>query len=1164
MVNNVYILIYIITVFVCLAMLYFLLRQNKKTDSSRALVWLISVTTIWTIIEILASLKGTNEVVHLYLWRMAFFLGGITTFSLLCFILVFFGICKKINLKLRMLGMIILAFFSFYLMVISSGTVKSILTNRQIWEIGYTTGELFSITVMVVGFPMLVSLFFTLWKYIATKNQESKKQYGLMTLGIFFPAIGGTLTNLIFPLLGIVHFPRLANLSSVVLIIFLFYVIYELNAFKGDIKRYSIRFRLMIMIVAITFFGSITGFFIYYYNSSNVLNQEVYRNFNSVTQIKSYELQNFLNFQKEKLSLTIKSSVVIRDLFSQSEKNENYFSALEKVKEKLNLISDKELKEVFLLDRNGTVIAVSKGSLEEGKDYSQKEEYVKAINSDFISDIKKNEGSDSYYFTISVPFFDSISNRFQGMIIGKIDMMAVENLLAEKIDLGNTGEIFLLNGEKYLITPSRYLDRNALLTKKVETINSAQCFAEKNGNNVSSGRVNVFSDYRGTEVIGTHVYIPQMSWCLISKIDKQEIIDKYEKGLSITFFLSLIIILIVSSLIAFFYSFTISRPILALQEGAKELSGGNLDYKVNIKSRDEFEELAGVFNLMSQKIKATYASLEKNVKERTEELEKAIAEMSDSRKAMLNILEDVEEEKEKTEILAKDLEKFNLAVENASDHIMIMDTEGVIIYANPAMEKITGFKINEVLGDKNKSQSFLQSLAKDDFYKKILEKIKLDKKSFTGEITNMRKSGDSYVALASISPILDEKGVVKFFVDIERDISEQKIAEEQIRKILNDLQERSQSLNMEKLKSDALLANIGDGIIATDQDGNITVLNDSIEKLLGWSREELINRPAIQALKLLYKDSKDVPLSKRPMVLALSTGEKVSTPLGETYYYKRKDGSTFPAGITVTPFVLNGKIVGTVSIIRDITIEKNIDQAKTEFVSLASHQLRTPLTSINWYSEMLLSEDMGKINETQKEYAQTIWNSSQRMTDLVNSLLNVSRLELGTFIIEPKPIEITAVAEDVLKELEVKIREKKIKIEKKYKPKQINLSADDKLLRIVFQNLLSNAVKYTPDNGRVSVKIEKQTNKFYIEVSDTGYGIPQKDQPFIFGKLFRADNIQQKDIEGTGLGLYIVKTIIENAGGKTWFESVENKGTTFFVTLPLGGMLKKEGSKPLN
>lgn len=259
----------------------------------------------------------------------------------------------------------------------------------------------------------------------------------------------------------------------------------------------------------------------------------------------------------------------------------------------------------------------------------------------------------------------------------------------------------------------------------------------------------------------------------------------------------------------------------------------------------------------------------------------------------------------------------------------------------------------------------------------------------------------------------------------------------------------------------------------------------------------------------------------------------------------------------------DGKIVGTSSISFDISKEKQIDRAKTEFVSLASHQLRTPLSSINWYAEMLLAGDAGKLNEEQKNFVNEIYKGNQRMVDLVNSLLNVSRLELGTFMVEPEPVNITESAQSVLDELKPSWEAKKLVLKIDYQKNLPIIQADPKLLRIVLQNLLSNAVKYTPEKGRVSLTIGADKQNILLTVTDTGYGIPAKQAGKIFDKLFRADNVREKDTEGTGLGLYIVKSIIDHAGGKIWFNSQENKGTSFFVQIPLSGMSKKTGPKSL-
>ncbi len=243
--------------------------------------------------------------------------------------------------------------------------------------------------------------------------------------------------------------------------------------------------------------------------------------------------------------------------------------------------------------------------------------------------------------------------------------------------------------------------------------------------------------------------------------------------------------------------------------------------------------------------------------------------------------------------------------------------------------------------------------------------------------------------------------------------------------------------------------------------------------------------------------------------------------------------------------------------------EQALDRAKSEFVSLASHQLKTPLTTISWYAEMLLNGRVGKVAEKQKEYLEKIFHNNRRMKELVNALLNTSRIELGTLAIEPKPVNLIAVADSVLDELSAQINSKRLQIERDYEKNLPIINADPQLTRIIFQNLLSNSVKYTPDRGIISLTIKTQQSDILIKVSDSGYGIPKAQQSQIFKKLFRADNVREKEPDGTGLGLYIVKSVIEQFGGKILFESKENKGTIFYVTVPLRGMEKKKGTKGL-
>ncbi|MFA6294904.1 MAG: ATP-binding protein [Candidatus Paceibacterota bacterium] len=373
----------------------------------------------------------------------------------------------------------------------------------------------------------------------------------------------------------------------------------------------------------------------------------------------------------------------------------------------------------------------------------------------------------------------------------------------------------------------------------------------------------------------------------------------------------------------------------------------------------------------------------------------------------------------------------------------------------------------------------------------------------------------------------------------------------------NKVLERTKSLEMARAKEESILLSIGDGLMATDEKGNIIFINKTAEKLLEKKGEHVVGKKFFNAIPLEDEKGILIPLDKHPVNMVLTAGAK--TAALPTAYYKPKDRVRFPMAIMVTPVVLNKKTIGTIKVFRDITSEREIDKAKTEFVSLASHQLRTPLSTVNWYAEMLLVGNIGELNATQKKYLDEVYRSNQRMVELVNALLDVSSLELGTFVIEPESTDVCELARNVIHEQKPQIDARKIKFRFVCEKHALLLQADPKLLRMVIQNILSNSVKYTPEGGKVRLSIKSAgTENILIRISDTGYGIPKKQHNQIFSKLFRADNVRDKDTNGTGLGLYIVKSIVEKSGGKIWFESPEeNHGTTFFVSLPIRGIAKK-------
>ena len=234
----------------------------------------------------------------------------------------------------------------------------------------------------------------------------------------------------------------------------------------------------------------------------------------------------------------------------------------------------------------------------------------------------------------------------------------------------------------------------------------------------------------------------------------------------------------------------------------------------------------------------------------------------------------------------------------------------------------------------------------------------------------------------------------------------------------------------------------------------------------------------------------------------------------------------------------------------DITEQKEIDRAKTEFVSIASHQLKTPLSTTSWYLEMLRDERVGALNEKQRDYAEKIGVWNHRMVELVDMLLNVSRIEMGTLQTMVEEVVPDELIRSVLDELKPQIEEKRLAVEYDAASASEVMVTDPRLLRIALQNLVSNAVKYTPEGGSVRITVAFSGNTTVLTVADSGYGIPPEAQDKIFTKMFRAENAQKVDTKGTGLGLYLTKSFVEVLGGTITFTSKLGEGSIFTLALP--------------
>ncbi len=375
-------------------------------------------------------------------------------------------------------------------------------------------------------------------------------------------------------------------------------------------------------------------------------------------------------------------------------------------------------------------------------------------------------------------------------------------------------------------------------------------------------------------------------------------------------------------------------------------------------------------------------------------------------------------------------------------------------------------------------------------------------------------------------------------------------------------QDNKKGIGHDKAQLEAILMAIGEGLVVIGQDGTVLIVNSTFEKYLQIDKAEMLGKPANEAYEMLDEHLQPIPPALRPYNIALQSG---ATCTSNKYFFRRKDGSVFPSEVTAAPIEHDGEIIGVVSVCRDITKEKEVDQAKTEFVSLASHQLKTPLTTIKWYTEVLLNDDYGILTNEERQAINEVNNASRRLVSLVNDLLNVSRIDLGTFAINPEQIDLPHLCSSIVKELSILSNSKRVHLIEEYGVIP-EFKGDANLLRIIIENLLTNAIKYTPSDGNIyiTVKNDETNQKLLLSVRDTGYGIPEHQRSKIFSKLFRAENVMKMNVDGNGLGLYIVKSIVDSAGGSIRFDSELNKGTTFFVEFPITGMAEKKGTKQLN
>lgn len=343
------------------------------------------------------------------------------------------------------------------------------------------------------------------------------------------------------------------------------------------------------------------------------------------------------------------------------------------------------------------------------------------------------------------------------------------------------------------------------------------------------------------------------------------------------------------------------------------------------------------------------------------------------------------------------------------------------------------------------------------------------------------------------------------------------------------------SAEQEKKKTEAIVMNLSDGLIVLDSNNQIILLNPKAKQYLGLENKIIdlkLNSEEINNLKKIIEKTSQKKETFYDNVLIESPEKKYLKIATSPVYDSR------------------GLFLGHVKVLHDVTREKEIDKMKSEFISIASHQLRSPLSNLKWLLEIMKKQEIGQINQEQQKIINLMDDSNKRLIKLVQELLNISRIEEGKIGFDLKKLDLNKIIQEVINDLLESAKQKNIKINfSKQELPQILIDQDT--IRMVIQNLIDNAIKYTKSNNPIEINSKIDNNNIIVSVKDSGIGIPQKDQPKIFSKFHRSQNAKNLAVNGTGLGLYIAKQIIEKHKGKIWFNSKENQGTSFYISLPL-------------
>ena len=390
--------------------------------------------------------------------------------------------------------------------------------------------------------------------------------------------------------------------------------------------------------------------------------------------------------------------------------------------------------------------------------------------------------------------------------------------------------------------------------------------------------------------------------------------------------------------------------------------------------------------------------------------------------------------------------------------------------------------------------------------------------------------------------------------ELNKQIAELEAVRLAMTNLLEDFVDQQDELSAAKAKDEALLASIGDGVIATERDGRIMLMNQAARRMVGRELEDVKGKFLFDTVSIVDDGGNPVPPERRPLYFALAG--TTTTTTGPAYYYLRKDGTKFPVAIKASPIFLGQEIIGAIAVFRDITKEKEIDRMKSDFLNVAAHDLRTPISAIKGYVWMMRQGDLGPPPTGEiGEALAYVEESADRMINLVRDFLTVARIEQGKLELTVTVLDVPLVIKAAVREATATAKNGPVKVVTKIKPDVPKAIADKSKITQVLVNILDNAFKHTKE-GAVTITAERSPTEpkfIQITVHNTGEPIRSDDLPHLFEKYYRGKSEEKAAGRGgsLGLGLHMAKMIIERHKGKIWVNNEPGQGVAFCFTVPI-------------